>query len=123
MVMAELRESDLKDLWLWLWRQRRRFRVTGDSMHPTLQAGDEVLVDLHAYQKAAPQPDELIVLLDPRDQAQKMVKRVQFVDENGRFYVSGDNPAASSDSRTFGTISTDLILGRVECYFGKREES
>ena len=41
-----------------------------------------------------------------------MVKRVAAVDATG-LTVLGDNPAASTDSRTFGTVDPSLVLGRA----------
>ncbi len=37
------------DLLRWLVGRRRRYRVTGTSMVPTLQPGDHLLIDEHAY--------------------------------------------------------------------------
>jgi nickel-type superoxide dismutase maturation protease len=116
--MVEIRKNTLKDFGLWLLCRRHRFRVTGISMEPTLRAGDEVLVNPRAYQHTLPQPGDVIVLFHPQKYRLKIVKRVHFKDENGRFYVSGDNPAATGGSQNFGTIPLEVIIGRVECFFG-----
>jgi hypothetical protein len=41
------------------------------------------------------------------------VKRVLRVDPDGRVWVEGDNPFASTDSRTLGPLPADAVSGRV----------
>lgn len=49
------------ELFLWILRRRSRFRVTGNSMTPLLQSGEEILVDPQAYRRIAPQPGDLVI--------------------------------------------------------------
>jgi hypothetical protein len=63
-------------VWLWLLRRRRRFRVTGDSMLPLLQPGQEVLVDLAAYRQQPPQAGDIVVAYHPQQPQLPIVKRV-----------------------------------------------
>ncbi|NKQ37236.1 MAG: nickel-type superoxide dismutase maturation protease [Chloroflexi bacterium] len=116
--MTDLPQSNAAELLRWLLRRRRRFRVTGDSMLPLLQPGDEVLVDTHAYRQRPPAPGDLVVARHPYQTGVKLVKRVQDVDEHGRCLLTGDNPLYSSDSRAFGRIAPENILGRVTSRFG-----
>ena len=113
-----MRESNLFDLLLWLLRLRRRFRVTGASMFPLLQADDEVLVDPRAYRRARPQVGDVIVMCHPQHVELKMVKRITAVLTADQYMVAGDNVASSTDSRSFGAIRGELILGRVTSRFG-----
>lgn len=100
--------------WLgWLARRRRLFRVSGESMLPVLAAGDVVLVDVRAYRRRGPQPGEIVVARHPFMTDVKVVKRVGEVSEDGRCRLVGDNPAESTDSRSFGTVAASLIVGRV----------
>ena len=46
------------------------------------------------------------------------VKRVTEY-KDGRFYVTGDNADASTDSREFGWLSADEIVGKMLFKFGK----
>jgi type IV secretory pathway protease TraF len=46
-----------------------------------------------------------------------MVKRVAMVG-HADVTVRGDNPAASTDSRTFGPVPRELILGRAVYRYG-----
>lgn len=93
--------------------QRLEFRVTGDSMTPTLEAGDVVLVDPGAYSACDPTPGEVILSGHPFKSDMRWVKRVAHVDEAGRCDVRGDNPAASTDSRTQGRVPRRKVMGRV----------
>ena len=105
------------ELLLWLLRKRKRFRVTGLSMTPLLQPGEEILVDLHAYQKSFPQVGEIVIAAHPYYSDLHIIKRVVFVAEDGSCFLQGDNLTESSDSRSFGTIDLDKIIGRVTSRF------
>lgn len=118
MPSNELPHSQKAEILLWLLRRRRRFRVTGDSMRPLLQPGDEVLVDPRAYRQRQPTPGDLVVARHPYQTGVMLVKRVKDVDEYGRCLLIGDNPLYSSDSRSFGRIAPENILGRVTSRFG-----
>jgi len=39
----------------------------------------------------------------------------------GEFWVEGDEPRASTDSRHFGPVSTSSLLGRVRAVYFPRE--
>jgi nickel-type superoxide dismutase maturation protease len=84
--------------------------VHGESMMPTLSPGDRVLVDLWSYRARAPRPGEVALVYDPRGVA--IVKRVVSGNQ-GAFFVVGDNPAASVDSRAFGDVPRERFRGRV----------
>lgn len=79
----------------------RRVEVEGDSMVPSLLAGDRLL----AVRVTSAPPGALVVVADPRLPVRKLVKRVAAADEQGLF-VQGDNPRASTDSRAFGPVSS-----------------
>lgn len=87
-------------------RPVRRVAVVGDSMRPTLEPGDRVL----AVRGRRPRPGDLVVVPDPRGGGLLLVKRVAVVGPHG-ITVLGDNPAASTDSRTFGPVSD--VWGRA----------
>jgi nickel-type superoxide dismutase maturation protease len=112
-----LKQSSLWDVLLWLTRQRRRFRVTGLSMLPLLQPGDEILVNFKAYRNQPPQPGDIIVAQHPYKPQTRIVKRVTEVRPDGSCFVKGDNPAESTDSRAFGWMSAQQILGQVTSRF------
>ena len=82
-------------------------------MEPALRPGDWVIVDASAYREASPRPGEIALALDPRDGARSLVKRVAAAGSGGGVRLLGDNPAASTDSRTLGAFPPSLLLGRV----------
>ena len=113
MAHPPLPDSGIRELTLWLLRQRRRFRVTGVSMLPLLQPGDLVLINHKAYCDRFPEPGDLVVARHPDRPNLLLVKRVAAVLDDGQCILIGDNPAESTDSRSFGAVSLDLILGCV----------
>jgi nickel-type superoxide dismutase maturation protease len=111
-----LRHATWADVGLWLLRQRWRLQVQGKSMLPTLLPGREVLINPRAYTQQEPQVDDLVVAAHPQQPGFLIIKRVAAVGE-GAFDLRGDNPEASTDSRQFGWVSRDRILGQVVCRF------
>ena len=98
----------------WRWKNRfTTYEIAGNSMLPTLSPGDFVIVDRAAYRARAPRPSEIVLAQDPRDARRTIVKRVDRRDPEGCLWLSGDNPAESTDSRAFGAIPAALIVGRV----------
>lgn len=89
-----------------------RFRVDDQSMEPALHAGDYVLVNRWAYRKVEPIPGDIVVLRNPEALGQFLVKRVAS-GTAGSYVVLGDNEAHSRDSRHFGPVPKDLIIGKV----------
>lgn len=99
---------------LWLCKRRRRIAVVNCSMQPTLNPGDEILVNFSAYLSTSPQEGDVVVLLDPRGTEQLIVKRI--VEMRGdRCDLRGDNPSKSTDSRQFGWVALSQIQGKVTC--------
>jgi nickel-type superoxide dismutase maturation protease len=90
-----------------------RVAVEGDSMQPTLAAGDWLLVDPEAYAGSPPRVGDLVLVPDPRTPSRLLVKRVAEVHDEGReLLVAGDAHEASTDSRAFGPVSTSAVEGR-----------
>ena len=112
-----IQTSDNKELLLWLLRLRQRFCVTGVSMFPLLKPGEDILVDIKAYRHCLPKIDDLVVAKHPHRPDLKIIKRVAFVDKNGDCFLVGENREESSDSRSFGFVSSQQIIGRVTSKF------
>ncbi len=90
-----------------------RYRVEGESMAPTLSPGERVLVNRASYRRSKPRPGDLIVLRDPREPGRLLLKRIDQPTGDGAWLVAGDNELASTDSRQFGPVVEDLIVGKV----------
>ena len=80
-------------------------------MLPTLNNGDVVLIEPTTNVAVG----DIVLAQHPYKQSVKMLKRVEKIDENGRFSLVGDNPQESTDSRTFGTVSIEYIHGKAVC--------
>jgi len=122
-ILPKLPDINYGEFILWLCRRRRRFRVTGISMQPTLNPGEEILIDPKAYQKRSPQINDLVVTIHPQQPDLEIVKRVSKIaksDTGDRFFLLGDNLNNSSDSRSFGLVTQKQIIGRVVTRFGFR---
>ena len=86
-------------------------------MLPELKEGDELFYHPRAYHNQTPQIDDIVVAYDPRNRQRKLIKRVRDVREDGRVDLRGDNPTASTDSRQFGPVPQESILGRITSRF------
>ena len=82
-------------------------RVVGQSMEPTLHAGDVLLV----RRNRSPRPGELVVLRLPAGRP-LAVKRVLRRDPEG-WWVERDNPQQGVDSWSVGAIPEDDVVAQV----------
>ncbi|WP_137993402.1 nickel-type superoxide dismutase maturation protease [Streptomyces vilmorinianum] len=86
--------------------------VTGVSMVPTLLHGDQLLVHYGARLR----PGSVAVLRHPLQQDLLIVKRL--IERQGAgWWVLGDNPDTEGDSRVFGAVPAELVLGRVRARY------
>ncbi len=56
--------------------RRHLYRVTGDSMQPTVLQGDWMMVDPGAYGVASPLRGDLVIACDPRTPVSRYLKRI-----------------------------------------------
>ncbi|MEM7136683.1 MAG: S26 family signal peptidase [Myxococcota bacterium] len=87
----------------------RVFRVAGPSMEPTLHEGDWVFVS--TYRRGLPRPGSLVVVHDPAGE-RTLVKRVRSRG-TATFAVGSDNPTGARDSRQFGSLRPEHLVGHV----------
>jgi len=90
-----------------------RFRVEERSMSPDLEPGDYVIVNRWAYRRRDPAIGELVVFRDTQRAGRYLCKRIEAVPEPGFYSVRGRNESVSRDSRTFGPVPRDRIVGKV----------
>ncbi|GGO85546.1 nickel-type superoxide dismutase maturation protease [Wenjunlia tyrosinilytica] len=82
--------------------------VRGPSMVPTFRDGDQLLVRYGV----AVRPGDVVVARHPFQQDLLVVKRA-VGRRDGGWWLLGDNPYVPNDSREFGTVPAELVLGRV----------
>jgi len=90
--------------------RRQRFRVSGPSMAPAIADGTTVLV-----RQQRPQAGDVVLVRRPEADV-LIVKRVDHLTDDGRVFLRGDG-SVSTDSRDFGALSLDSVLGVVVCTF------
>jgi nickel-type superoxide dismutase maturation protease len=96
----------------------RRFRVVDRSMEPTLQEGDQVIASPLPYLWGHPSVGDLVVLRHPVEE-RFLVKRIARIEGSG-VEVEGDNRPDSTDSRAFGPVPLDSLVGKVLFRLGPR---
>ena len=80
-------------------------RVVGDSMYPTLENSQLIILRPGVQLRVGD-----VIVFDYK--GREKIKRVHGIE--GEFlYVLGDNPRFSTDSRHFGYIPHQAVLGRV----------
>jgi nickel-type superoxide dismutase maturation protease len=80
-------------------------RVVGQSMSPSLKPG-QLIIGLYL---GKPKVGELIIF---RHKGLEKIKRIDKI-EHESFFVIGDNPQQSTDSRQFGPINSSQVLARI----------
>jgi signal peptidase I len=81
------------------------FQITGHSMEPNFKKGDRVLaVGVFSLKKGD-------VVVFQKDSKYFVKRVVTIVGDNVK--VLGDNPEDSFDSRNFGEIKKNVIIGKV----------
>ena len=95
----------------------------GNSMEPAIKNGDILIISRLRYgirfpwqQKylirwAMPKTGEVVVFYTPT--GEMAVKRCKTVVDGQRFYAEGDHNQASYDSRSYGAVSVENIIGKV----------
>lgn len=80
-------------------------------MSPTLTDGQVILVNRLSFLFRKPAVNDIIAVKDPRDK-KILIKRITKIEGNC-YFVQGDNKKHSTDSRVFGMIGKQEIIGKV----------
>ena len=85
-------------------------------MWPTLEPGACVLVDTRGLLPAI--PNAIVVVTEPEKDGVALVKRVASVGARG-FAVMSDSPVHARDSRQFGSLAPEQLVGPVTLSFDR----
>ena len=83
--------------------------VAGDSMLPTLRAGDCLLIS----RRAAVEVGDVIVVQRPNVEGLLLVKRAVRREDAGWWVLSDNAAAGLDDSRAFGVLPDACVVGKV----------
>jgi signal peptidase I len=95
----------------------------GRSMIPAIRPGNVLLVNRLSYgirfpwarkyllRWSLPKAGDVVIFLTP--QGHIAVKRCASITERQRFFALGDNSLESYDSRSYGPVPADSIMGKV----------
>ncbi len=107
--MKDLPVAGLYEIALIALGWRHQYVCEGSSMNPTLKDGEVIVVD-----RGAPvEVGDIVVAKHPVEQTGEIIKRVARVSERGTYFLVGDNPDDSHDSRHFGAVTREYIKGKV----------
>lgn len=91
------------------------------SMSPAIMPNDVVVADTSIQVTNSIEPGDIIVFEHPKQRETKLVKRVTSISGNSTYNVEGDNAFRSIDSRWFGAIKQEDIIGVVKIRIGRWE--
>lgn len=79
-------------------------------MEPTYKNGERIFI---AKKWIFPvRENDVVVAKDPRNK-RLILKRIRKITNETLFYLLGDNPKESTDSRKFGWVEKKYIIGQV----------
>ena len=105
--MAKSLKIGPKVLVKWALGRYVRMRAQGQSMLPTITPEDQLFID----KRAEIQVEKIVVAKHPI-QDTLIVKRIQRISQ-GMIWLTSDNSAVGSDSRDFGPVDKEAIIGTV----------
>ncbi len=90
------------------------YYIKSNSMQPTLMPNDVIVVDTWAKMQRSITIKDIVIFRDAKRQIE-IVKRVERIRNNERqeFYVLGDNPRHSMDSRHYSWINESQLTAKA----------
>jgi signal peptidase I len=88
-------------------------KVSGDSMLPTLRSGKRALF-IRVSKPGSSLVGKVVLIARINSSGSRDFYQIKRVKEfkDGKFFVVGDNESNSTDSRSFGYLTGDEIIGR-----------
>lgn len=108
--MKDLPEASFYEKALVFLGSRHKYVCEGKSMSPTLKDGEVVLVD-REFERI--EVGDIVLAKHPVERETEVVKRVSNISERGHYFLLGDNPNDSQDSRDYGAVTREYIKGKV----------
>ncbi len=115
--MERLEKAKWKETLLYYLGRRRGYLVEGNSMLPGVESGETVIVN--PYVK--PEIGDMVLTKHPYKKKVKILKRLAGFSETGSLILIGDNPGESTDSRTFGAVPIESLIGKVICRLNRND--
>lgn len=88
-------------------------RVAGASMEPAYPGGSWLVVRWSGRRGVALRRGDVVIARRPDRPDLLIVKRIIKGPAGGAVWLQGDNEAYSDDSRLFGWVAQELVVGRV----------
>ena len=111
-------KPDLITLFTLIIGYRQHLRVVGTSMERTLKEGDLVTYKKLNQNNINLEIGDIVVAYHPKTKNKLIIKRIHRIYQD-KFDLRGDNILSSTDSRGWGLIELNLIVGKVEKIFTK----
>ncbi len=111
-------KPDLFTLFSIMMGYRQHLRVVGNSMEDKISEGDLIIYKKINPKKLDLEVGDIVVASHPKIKSKLIIKRIYQIHQN-KFDLRGDNSLSSTDSREWGLIELDLIVGKVEKIFTK----
>ena len=97
---------------------RQHLRVVGNSMEGIISEGDLITYKRISTKSLDLEIGDIVVAFHPKIKSKLIIKRIYSIYKN-KFDLRGDNFLSSTDSRDWGLIELDLIVGKVDKIFTK----
>jgi nickel-type superoxide dismutase maturation protease len=98
----------------------RLLKVRGESLYPEFRPGDYVLILRFSFPSVKIKVGDIIAFDQPHYGL--LIKRVREVLDSGRSFDVRGSQIASTDSRNFGPVPRDCVLGKVIWHIKQQRE-
>ena len=107
------KRPNLGSLFSLIFGYRQHLRVVGNSMESLLFEGDLIIYKKINSKIIDLEIGNIVVAEHPRIKDRLIIKRIHGIYQNG-IDLRGDNNLSTTDSREWGLVKKNLIVGKVE---------